>query len=429
MPTTEIPGEFDEHPTALASRIASKFCLASPVEALDFPEKGNINRHTYLILGGAGRAAEEFLLQQINQAVFREPEKVMAAMLACIEAQRRSLALRPVEFADQWATIELISTRAGAPYLRCDSLRGPTYWRLMKKISGCRTFKSLGEIPDREARLATAREAGRGLALFGDLTAEMDISALENPLPGYRDTRLYYQQLHSVLAGNRTAESAGDRLPRGAALRKSTEWHFLQHLPEGEFERRRNLPGVDEALLLVLENEGFAATLLEAMDAGRIRRVAIHGDTKLDNFLFGEDSGRVTALIDLDTIMPHTWLADWGDMVRSLANVAGEKEPDPTRVQVDVAVFDAVARGFLQTAETILPGEVALMVDAVRIITLELGVRFLTDYLRGDTYFRLSRNDPPDLNRIRAIGQLTLFRRLSEQETSLRQVVERWCRC
>ena len=166
-------------------------------------------------------------------------------------------------------------------------------------------------------------------------------------------------------------------------------------------------------------------SLLEGMDAGRIRRLAIHGDTKLDNFLFSTRTGRVKALVDLDTIMPHTWLADWGDMVRSLVNVAGEKERDLARVQVDMDIYRAVARGFLSAAREVTPAEVELMVDAVEIIALELGLRFLTDYLRGDSYFKLGPADPPDLNRVRAMAQLTLFRRLRERADEARRFIAR----
>jgi len=155
-------------------------------------------------------------------------------------------------------------------------------------------------------------------------------------------------------------------------------------------------------------------TLLEDMRLGRIRTVAIHGDTKLDNFLFSTRTGRAKALVDLDTIMPHTWLVDWGDMVRSLANVAGEKEPNLDRVRVDLDIYQAVARGFLRSARNVRPEEIERMVAAVQIIALELGTRFLADYLRGDTYFKLGPADPPDLNKTRAMVQLTLFQRLVE---------------
>jgi len=419
------PGTFDEHPTALAARIASKFALESPVEAFDFPDKGNINQHTYLISSGCGSNSREFLLQQINQQVFRRPRNVMAAMIACIKAQRKSLATRPPGESGEWETVELVPTWTGEPFLEFENQRGVSYWRMMKKISDCRTFKSLAEVGSRERQLEVASEAGRGLALYADLTAKVKVTGLENPLPGYRETRLYYRQFHSVMAGNRTFEEAAAFLPKERQLRESTEIHFLVHLPEQEYQRRRQLPEVQRAVDLVLEHEFFATSLLDAMDEGRIRRVAIHGDTKLDNFLFSHRTGKVKALIDLDTIMPHTWLADWGDMVRSLANVAGEKERDLDRVQVDREVFEAIAQGFLATAQSVLPAEVELMVDAVQIISLELGLRFLTDYIRGDSYFILGQTDPPDLNKVRGLSQLTLFERLRERDAELRELIHR----
>jgi Ser/Thr protein kinase RdoA (MazF antagonist) len=151
--------------------------------------------------------------------------------------------------------------------------------------------------------------------------------------------------------------------------------------------------------------------------------VAIHGDTKLDNFLFSGETGRVKAMVDLDTIMPHTWLADWGDMVRSLVNVAGERERDLRRVVVDMDIYRALARGFLRTARKVTPAEVELMADAVEIIALELGTRFMTDHLRGDTYFKLSPTDPPDLNKVRGMAQLTLFERLGDIGEAARRCI------
>ena len=105
-------------------------------------------------------------------------------------------------------------------------------------------------------------------------------------------------------------------------------------------------------------------------------------------------------------------------------NVAGEKERDLSRVRVDMDVFRAVARGFLSTAREVTPAEVDLMVDAPQIIALELGLRFLTDYLRGDSYFKLGPADPPDLNRVRAMAQLALFRRLRESADEARRFIE-----
>jgi Ser/Thr protein kinase RdoA (MazF antagonist) len=156
--------------------------------------------------------------------------------------------------------------------------------------------------------------------------------------------------------------------------------------------------------------------LWEAMRVGLIRNTLIHGDTKIENFLFDTNSLTVKSLVDLDTIMSFTWLADYGDMLRSMVNVAGEKESNPDNIQVDKEVFKSVTKGFLKTSNQVTLAEIELMFASIQIITLELGVRFLTDYIKGDTYFMLGEGDPEDLNKIRGIAQITLFERLVEFE-------------
>jgi hypothetical protein len=413
----------EEDALAQASRLALRFRLPHPVEVYDFPEKGNINQDTFVVVAGAS-TPKAYLLQRINERVFTRPRSVMRAMIASIDAQQASMAAGRLSPGDEWETITLIDTLDGAPYLEVENHTGYGCWRLMVKIPESRTYKSLGEIAEPAERLRVAGEAGRGLAIYGDLTCRMSTDGLENPLPGYRDTRLYYDQLRSVLAGCRTPEEAGACLPADPTVRHSTEEHFLVHLPEPEYRRRVDDPELRPWIDLVRSEERFGVTLLEGMSWGRLRRLAIHGDTKLDNFLFSTRTGRVKAVVDLDTIMPHSWLADWGDMVRSLVNVAGEKERDLSRVRVDMDVFRAVARGFLSTAREVMPGEVDLMADAPQIIALELGLRFLTDYLRGDSYFTLGPADPPDLNRVRAMAQLALFRRLRERGDETRRFIE-----
>ena len=404
----------EEYPVAQASRLASCFSLPAPLEAFDFPEKGNINQHTYLVSAGRAGGRVEYLLQRINEQVFTRPRSVMEAMLACIQAQRSCLERGALREGEEWETITLIPSTDGRPYLEITDRRGYSCWRLMVKIPEARTFKSLGEIADPSERLRVAQEAGSGLALYGSFTSEMETSGLENPLPGYRDTRVYYSQFHSVLAGSRSVDRAAPFLPEDPVVRQSTERHFLIHIPDEEYRRRTEDPELQPFIRLALEQEEFGMTLLHEMGRGLIRRLAIHGDTKLDNFLFSSRTGRVKALIDLDTIMPHTWLVDWGDMVRSLVNVAGEKATDLDKVRVDLDIFRAVARGFLGSARSATAHEISRMVDAVQIIALELGVRFLADHLRGDSYFRLGPADPPDLNKTRAMVQLTLFQRLRE---------------
>ena len=418
------PGVTDEYPVAMASRVASRFNIPPPVEVFEFPDKGNINRHTFLVKGSPEVCSRDYLLQRINQQVFFRPDNVMNSMLLSLEAQRKGVAEGRLPPGRAWEVIDLVPTHAGEPYLKLKNSRGTAYWRLMVKIPDCVTYKSLNEVRSSSDRKFIAEEAGRGLAIYNDLTVDMDTGGIKNPLPGYRETGIYYNQLKSVLKGNRTQLEAAGVMPEDPDQLASTKAHFLVHLDEKEYLKRLKDPELQEFIEMVLREEAFAMTLIRGLKSGKLRCLAIHGDTKLDNFLFSRADNRVVSMVDLDTIMPQTWLADWGDMVRSLCNVAGEKEADPENVKVDLDIYKSLARGFLSTAQTVTPYEVQLMPEAVMIIALELGMRFLTDYIRGDSYFKPGPNDFSNLNKIRAISQLTLFRRLKEANDVIRGEIE-----
>jgi hypothetical protein len=417
-------GESQTVSAKLAAGLATHFDLPSPFEVHDFSEKGNINQNTFLILAGAADNRKEFLLQQINPKVFAQPRLVMRAMEDCIKAQDAALESGTLQGGEEWEVPTLIATREGGKCFEAAEGPGRGCWRLMKKIGESRTYKSLNEVHDPRKRLRVAEEAARGLALFGSMTSKMNISVLVDPLPGYRNTALYYKQLSSVLKENRTLEEAASFLPENPVVREGTARHFLVHISPNEYRRRRNDPLIEKVLGQAEAQADFAMLLSREMRSGGIRVVAVHGDTKLDNFLFSTRTGCVKALIDLDTVMPHTWLSDWGDMTRSLVNTAGEKQVDSGRVQVDMEVYRAAVLGFLRSASGITAREIGLMPDAVEIMSLELGVRFLADYLRGDSYFSPGPGDPPDINKVRALTQFALFDRLREKRDEVLAVVD-----
>lgn len=391
--------------------IVSQFDVALPIHMRDFEQKGNINFHTYLVEAGDGR---EYLLQKVNSAVFTRPYRVMDSMIACIGAQRRSLEKQP-RF---WEPITLVPTRHGEPYQDISDSHGWSVWRLMHKIPNVVTYKSLAEV-EADRRLDLAAEVGRGLALYSDLTASMPNDLL-SPLPGYRNTRVYFDQFDSVLRGTRSMREAEPYLPTCPELIEATSLHYLLHVsPEDAAVRREKASTWIE---FARAHRDRAMVLFNQLESGAIRRQMVHGDTKIENFLFCAQSGRVKSLIDLDTIVPSTWLADYGDMVRSLVNVAGEKEHDLSKVRVNEEVYEAVARGFLETATTATATERSLMVDAVISITLELGTRFLTDYLRGDSYFGVAP-DARDLNLRRAAVQFTLASELMAHEPAAQRLL------
>lgn len=165
-----------------ASYIASLFDLHGPVEVSDFPAKGNINQQTYLIKAGPPADRAEYLLQLLNPSVFKQPHAVMDAMISCILAQQKALSEGALRSNEEWETIRLVPTKEGKAYLEILDEGGPKCWRMMARIGHAHTYKSLREIPDLRARIRTAEEVGRGLAVFGTLTAGMDASRLSSPL-------------------------------------------------------------------------------------------------------------------------------------------------------------------------------------------------------------------------------------------------------
>lgn len=404
-----INGGYEDYTLDDIRWIVTQFQVSDQVEVLPFPGKGNINLHTYEIkVEGLS-----YLLQKVNSSVFAFPYRVMNGMCQSIQAQRESLKVSSVE---NWEPIELVPTKEGKDFLDLTDEHGWSVWRLMVKIPDSCSFKSLSELPDRDKQLELAEEIGRGLAIYSDLTSSIDASTFEGSLPGYRDTALYFAQFHSVLAGNRSMGDALALMPEDPVLKTSAGPHFVVSCPDEVYESRLNDPDVKRCIELIKSRERFAMQLWEAMRVGLIRNTLIHGDTKIENFLFDTNSLTVKSLVDLDTIMSFTWLADYGDMLRSMVNVAGEKESNPDNIQVDKEVFKSVTKGFLKTSNQVTLAEIELMFASIQIITLELGVRFLTDYIKGDTYFMLGEGDPEDLNKIRGIAQITLFERLVEFE-------------
>ena len=130
-----------------------------------------------------------------------------------------------------------------------------------------------------------AEEVGRGLAIYSDLTSDIDPSSIQGSLPGYRDTGLYYRQFHAVLGGSRSLEEAEALLPQDPIVRAATERHFLLGIDETEFLKRKDDPDLAPFIELVKTQEPFAMSLWLALGQGRIRHTLIHGDTKIENFL------------------------------------------------------------------------------------------------------------------------------------------------
>lgn len=366
MPRTRPPASQSLHD------VARRFVGDDPTLRVEPLGAGLINA-TYRVESAQG----SFVLQRINEAVFPAPEHIMSNLtrLHALAAARQELGVRlptPCPADD------------GAAFVRASD---DGIWRMMEYVSPSRTLSDV-------QNQAQAAEIGRALGRFHRLGSHLDPRDMQVTLPGFHHTPGYLAALDQALAttGYRaSAPSADARIADALA--------FIE-------ARRALVPVLDDALR-----------------AGLTTVRVIHGDPKLDNLLFDQANDRALCLIDLDTVQPGLLHHDIGDCLRSCCNRAGEATDAGTPVQFDLDVcsgilgaYGAETRGLLSTAE------VALIYPCIRLIPLELGLRFLTDHLRGDRYFRVTA---PGDNLRKAQGQFALVADIERKAKSIGAIITR----
>jgi Ser/Thr protein kinase RdoA (MazF antagonist) len=250
----------------------------------------------------------------------------------------------------------------------------------MECIEPSRTLQRLDSI-------AQATEVGRTLGRFHRLGALLDPDMMAVTLPGFHHTPGYLAALDAAVG-----ETGGHA-------------------------------EVADALTFINARRGLVPVLEHALARGRTRRRLIHGDPKLDNLLFDPTGCRALCLIDLDTVQPGLLHHDIGDCLRSCCNRAGETGDDGAGARFDVELCSAILAGYAEAAGGLLSAhEVQLMTPAVRLIPLELGIRFLTDHLQGDRYFRV-RYRGENLHKARR--QLALVADIERQQAAIESAVRR----
>lgn len=365
----EIDGARQAPTHAVLGTIVEAFEIASPVEAIEPYGRGLIN-DTFRVAAGGSR----YVLQRINGAVFPDPLRIMSN----IQALDRQARLHP----DLGFRVPvLIATRTGEAGLRAPD---GSVWRLMTLIEDA---VGLPRIEDPEQ----AREVGRLLGRFHTLLQSLPADALSVTLPGFHDTPAYLARFLSVLA---------------------------------RVEGARNDPDVEIGVRFALDRQALAKRLADARDRGEIPVRVIHGDPKLDNILFDRDSGRALALIDLDTLQPGLILHDIGDCLRSCCNRSGESAGGRNRVSFDLAVAEPILHAYAeQTRAWLSAEEIALIPEAIRLMPFELGLRFLTDHLEGDRYFKVAE---PGENLRKAGIQFALVTDIEGKAEDIRAMMSRW---
>ncbi len=358
--------------------ISKKFQIYGEILHAETLKIGHINE-TYTATYDQGGTRVRYIHQKINQNVFRNPAAVMKNVMRVtthIRKKQETINSRDVTR----RSLIVIPTRDGKSYYQNGDRE---VWRTFVFIEGVETFEAV-QSPEQ------AYQAGRAFGNFQHLLVDLPGERLFETIPSFHHTR-----------------------KRFAALQKSVE--------DDHYNRAKDArPEIEFAL----KREPIVDVILGAMAKGRIPERITHNDTKFNNVMMDVLTGEAMCIVDLDTVMPGCALYDFGDMVRTTTSPTLEDEPDLDKVRMQMPMFKKLADGYLSTAGQFLTKpERSHIAFSGKLITFEIGIRFLTDFLSGDTYFRIHR---PGHNLDRCRTQFRLVESIERQEEAMQKYVDRW---
>ena len=295
---------------------------------------GHINK-TFLVTTDTGH---RYILQGINNGVFKNVDGLMGNIEAVTEHLLK-------QTNNPRRVLHLVKTKWGRSYLHQDS----AFWRIFRFVENSICLQAPETTED---FYQSAVAFGRFQQLLKDFPAH----TLYETIPNFHNTADRYRIFKETLAS--------DPLGRAASVQKEVDF--------------------------ILAREADAHTIVDLLDAGKLPLRVTHNDTKLNNVMLDADSRKALCVIDLDTVMPGSSLYDFGDAIRFGAATAAEDEKDLSKMEMRLDMFEAFTRGYLSACPDLTEEERNQMPMGAKLMTLECGVRFLTDYIDGDNYFSTS---------------------------------------
>lgn len=335
---------------------------------------GHIN-DTFMVISVEEDGTEhKYILQTVNHFVFKEPDKVMENIQRVTEYLKDKVS-------EKREVLVLVHTFNDLTYYKD---KDGYFWRMYKfvKDSICR------DRPNNDEFYECAVAFGRFQKLLSDFPAD----SLHETIKDFHNTPKRYES-------------------------------FLKSVEENKIGRAEN---VAEEISFVKDRALFYSVLLDSNKAGKLPIRVSHNDTKSNNVMLDAETHKALCVIDLDTIMAGFSVTDFGDAVRFGASTAAEDEKDLNKVNFDIEKFEIYAKGFLDGCEGSLPDqEIMLLPEGAKMMTIECGMRFLADYLEGDTYFKTSY---PDHNLVRARTQFKLVKDMEDNWDTLKTIVKKYCK-
>ena len=308
---------------------------------------------------------KRYILQKMNPRVFPDPDSLMKNICGVTEHLRS----RGIE------TLNVVPTKSGAPFLKDEEC-----FRVYEFIENTVTYQ---QVTDKKVFF----NSGKAFGEFQNYLSEFDASGLTETIPHFHDTPKRFQD-------------------------------FLTAFKEDKCGRAKDCAEEIEFILSRKDTYGDAA---KALNDGSLPLRVTHNDTKLNNILMDAKTKEARAVIDLDTVMPGSMLYDFGDSIRFGASTAAEDEKDLTKVHFDIELFEAYAKGYCGAVkDSITDKEKELLPYGSYLMTMECGMRFLADYLAGDTYFAIKYDDH---NLVRSRTQLRLAAEMEKSFSEMKKIV------
>ncbi|OOQ59534.1 phosphotransferase enzyme family protein [Mucilaginibacter pedocola] len=352
--------------------IVKHFNIAGEIAGAEAFGNGHINDTFWLKNQTSG--CPDYLLQRINHHVFKDVPGLIEN-IRLVTAYLNSK-MPGEDSGKSQKVLKLIDTTDGELFHRdADG----NYWRVYLFLAGSRSY-------DIVLTEQQAYEGGKAFGYFQTLLSDMDPQQLSETIVDFHNIRKRLRDLHKAIV-----ENAAGRVDE-----------------------------VNAEIKFVSEREKSMAVIYDQGCEGLLPKRITHNDTKFNNILFDADD-KAECVIDLDTVMPGHVAYDFGDAIRTIINTAAEDEPDLDKIQINIPLFKAYAEGYINEAHAFLTdAEVESLFLGAMLLPYMQGVRFLTDYLQGDTYFKTAY---PGHNVVRARAQFKLLTKLEEQATLLRQII------
>ena len=362
---------------SVISQILAAYELPGTILDIARHGKGHINDTFCVSCRTPKGGTVQLILQGLSQAAFPHPEEVMENFVGITSYLRREILAEGGDPSRE--TLSLVRTREGADFVTDTDGR---VWRLMPFIENADCYQSATP----ELFAASGRAFGRFQYMLRDYPAR----TLHETIPHFHDTEVRFGQ-------------------------------FLAALEADKLNRAK---GVSAEIQFFLARKEDCGVALRALREGKLPLRVTHNDTKLNNILIDRDTHEGICVIDLDTTMPGLSINDFGDSIRFGANHCLEDEQDLSKVNFDIQLYEVFTRSFLEGARgSLTPAELEYLPWGARLMTLECGLRFLTDYLDGDHYFHVSH---PQQNLDRARTQMKLVKDMEEQFDAMAAVVAKY---